>query len=131
MASSTKLSDDETLAARVTSQSKSALLRTARAARWVKVLNICTGPEFAPGAANTKGAVTGGPHYAPSKLPNATVRFSGLWFWGEDARSIDAEDAAYDTASVTLGFSLLTPAIGIIGAFWQDDCAARLDQNRN
>jgi hypothetical protein len=24
--------------------------------------------------------------------------FSGLWFWGEDARSIDAEDSAYETA---------------------------------
>jgi len=93
----------ETLTARVTTQAIPALLGAIRARVGLKVLDICTGPGFAAGAADAIGARAEGVDFAPSMVRTANERFPKLQFWEGDALALDADAESYDAALCNFG----------------------------
>lgn len=93
----------EILTARATTQAIPALLAAIRVRVGLKVLDICTGPGFAAGAADAIGANAEGVDFAPSMVDVACRRFPRLKFFEGDALSLDAEDDSYDAAICCFG----------------------------
>jgi len=102
----------ETLTARVTTQAIPALLGAIRTRVGLKVLDICTGPGFAAGAADAIGAKSEGVDFAPSMIRTANERFPRLRFWEGDALELDADDESYDAAICNFGVFHFTEPVG-------------------
>jgi len=102
----------ETLTARVTTQAIPALLGAIRTRVGLKVLDICTGPGFAAGAADAIGAKSEGVDFAPSMVRTASERFPKLQFWEGDALALNADDESYDAAICNFGVFHFTDPMG-------------------
>jgi ubiquinone/menaquinone biosynthesis C-methylase UbiE len=108
----------EGLTARATTQAIPALLVSIRTRVGIKVLDICTGPGFAAGAADAIGATAEGIDFAPSMIATAKTRFPRLDFRVGDALALDAPDASYDAAICNFGvFHFTDPGIALGEAF--------------
>ena len=84
----------EGLTARVTTQAIPALLAAVRTRVGLKVLDICTGPGFAAGAADAIGAAAEGIDFAPGMVETARRRFPRLTFNEGDALEVDSHEGA-------------------------------------
>ncbi len=108
----------EGLTARATTQAIPALLVSIRARVGIKVLDICTGPGFAAGAADAIGATAEGIDFAPSMIATASTRFPRLDFRVGDALALDAPDASYHAALCNFGvFHFTDPGVALGEAF--------------
>ena len=104
--------------ARVTTQAIPALLSAIRARVGLRVLDVCTGPGFAAGAADAIGAVAEGVDFAPSMVAAAKARFPRLEFRIGDALALDEGDASYDAVICNFGvFHFTEPAVAFAEAF--------------
>ena len=93
----------EGLTARVTTQAIPALLSGVRARVGLQILDICSGPGFAAGAADAIGATATGIDFAPGMVEAARQRFQRLEFREGDALALDEPDAMYDAVICNFG----------------------------
>ncbi|UWR03647.1 class I SAM-dependent methyltransferase [Ruegeria conchae] len=93
----------EGLTARVTTQAIPALLSGVRARVGLQILDICTGPGFAAGAADAIGATAKGIDFAPSMVEVARQRFPHLEFRQGDALALEEPDGSYDAVICNFG----------------------------
>ncbi len=108
----------EGLTARATTQAIPALLASIRTRVGINVLDICTGPGFAAGAADAIGATAEGIDFAPSMIATAKERFPRINFRVGDALALDAPDGSYDAAICNFGvFHFTDPGIALGEAF--------------
>lgn len=108
----------EGLTARVTTQAIPSLLAVARVRVGIDVLDICTGPGFAAGAAEAIGARVTGIDFAPGMVRVAHQRFPRVRFFEGDALALDVEDASIDAALCNFGvFHFTDPAVAFAEAF--------------
>ncbi len=108
----------EGLTARVTTQAIPALLSAVRARVGLKILDICTGPGFAAGAADAIGATATGIDFAPGMVKTARQRFPRLTFSEGDALALKEPDASYDAVTCNFGvFHFTDPTLAFKEAF--------------
>ena len=108
----------EGLTARVTTQAIPALLGGVRARVGLRILDICTGPGFAAGAADAIGATAEGIDFAPGMVETARRRFPQLTFREGDALALDEPDASYDAVICNFGVLHFTdPSLAFDEAF--------------
>lgn len=113
-----RASNYETLTARVTTQAIPALLGAAKIRVGLNILDICTGPGFAAGAADAIGAKAEGVDFAPSMIETASKRFTRPRFWEGDAVSLSVEDNSFDAAICNFGvFHFTDPTDAFSEAF--------------
>ena len=93
----------EGLTARATTQAIPALLSGVRARVGLQILDICTGPGFAAGAADAIGAIATGIDFAPGMVEAARQRFPHLEFREGDALALEEADASYDAVICNFG----------------------------
>ncbi len=93
----------EGLTARVTTQTIPALLSGVRARVGLSILDICSGPGFAAGAADAIGATAKGIDFAPGMVRIARQRFPRLTFQEGDALALEDPDASYDAVVCNFG----------------------------
>jgi len=98
--------------ARVTTQAIPALLGAVRTRVGLKLLDICTGPGFAAGAAAALGAEAEGVDFAPGMVRIAARNFPMCRFSEGDAQALDFADASFDAAVCPFGvFHFDEPAL--------------------
>lgn len=108
----------EGLTARATTQAIPALLTGVRARVGLQILDICTGPGFAAGAADAIGATAKGIDFAPSMVDTARQRFPQLEFRVGDALALEEPDAAYDAVICNFGvFHFTEPSLAFDEAY--------------
>jgi ubiquinone/menaquinone biosynthesis C-methylase UbiE len=108
----------EGLTARVTTQAIPALLGAARIRVGIDVLDICTGPGFAAGAAEAIGARVTGIDFAPAMVRVARQRFPRVCFAEGDALDLKMEDASVDAVLCNFGvFHFTDPSQAFAEAF--------------
>lgn len=93
----------ETTTAQATTQAIPALLGAVRPRYGIRVLDICTGPGFAAGAAAAIGCHVTGVDFAEDMVKAATANFPGCRFVTGDAQSMEFEAGAFDAAICNFG----------------------------
>ncbi len=94
--------------ARITTQAIPTLLAKVRTRVGLDLLDICTGPGYAAGAATAIGARARGVDFAPEMVAAARRNFPACEFFEGDAQSLDLDDAACDAAVCPFGVFHLT-----------------------
>lgn len=89
--------------ARITTQSIPMLLAAVRTRVGMRLLDICTGPGFAAGAAAAVGADADGVDFAPEMVSQAAANFPACRFFEGDALALPCDDAGYDAAVCPFG----------------------------
>jgi ubiquinone/menaquinone biosynthesis C-methylase UbiE len=108
----------EGLTARATTQAIPALLSGVRARVGLRILDICTGPGFAAGAADAIGATAKGIDFAPGMVDAARQRFPHLTFREGDALALEESDASYDAVICNFGvFHFTEPSLAFSEAY--------------
>jgi ubiquinone/menaquinone biosynthesis C-methylase UbiE len=108
----------EGITARVTTQAIPALLSGARVRAGLRILDICTGPGFAAGAADAIGATAEGIDFAPGMVQAARRRFPHLTFREGDALALKEPDGSYDAVICNFGvFHFTDPSLAFNEAF--------------
>ena len=108
----------ESNTARATTQAIPALLSAVRIRVGLRLLDICTGPGFAAGAADAIGADATGIDFAPAMVATARQRFPHLAFQEGDALALDDPDASYEAAVCNFGvYHFTEPTIAFREAF--------------
>ena len=98
----------------ITTQAIPTLLAAARVRAGSEVLDICTGPGYAAGAAKAICAYATGVDFAPQMVHAARANFPGCTFVEGDALRLDFEDARFDAAICPFGiFHVTEPAQAI------------------
>lgn len=86
-----------------TRQAIPALLGAVRVRPGMDLLDICTGPGYAAGAAAAIGACVTGVDFAPSMVASASARFSDCRFETGDAEALAQAEASFDGAVCNFG----------------------------
>lgn len=108
--------DDHT--ARITTQAIPTLLAAVRARAGAAVLDICTGPGYAAGAAHAVCARAVGVDFAPQMVRAARANFPHCSFIEGDALQLEFDDATFDAALCPFGiFHVTDPARAIAEAY--------------
>lgn len=94
--------------ARITTQAIPTLLAQIRVRVGLRVLDICSGPGFAAGAAAAIGASADGVDFAPEMVREAGGRFPDCRFFEGDAQDLPFDNDAYDGAICPFGIFHLT-----------------------
>lgn len=106
-----------TATARATTQAIPALLAGVRCRVGQKMLDLCTGPGFAAGAASAIGADVEGLDFAPAMVAEAARRFPHLTFREGDALELPYDDATADAVICNFGvFHFTDPALAFAEA---------------
>ena len=106
-----------TATARATTQAIPALLAGVRCRVDQKVLDLCTGPGFAAGAASAIGADAEGLDFAPSMVAEAARRFPHLAFREGDAMDLPDADGSFDAVICNFGvFHFTDPTVAFAEA---------------
>jgi len=101
-----------------TTQAVASLLRAVRPRPGLRLLDICTGPGFAAGAAAAIGCEVTGIDFAPEMVAEATARFPQCAFALGDAEALEQPDAAFDAAICNFGvFHFTEPETAFAEAF--------------
>lgn len=104
--------------ARATTQAIPHLLAGVRVHVGQRLLDICSGPGFAAGAAAAIGAQAKGVDFAPAMVETARRNFPHIDFAEGDAQALAVEDGAYDAAVCNFGvFHLTDPEAAFREAF--------------
>lgn len=104
--------------ARITTQAIPALLDAVRCGVGQRLLDICTGPGFAAGAAAAIGAQATGVDFAPDMVRVAARTFPACRFVEGDALALPFEDARFDAAVCPFGvFHFTDPEAAFREAF--------------
>ncbi len=93
----------ETTTARATTQAIPALLNSVLPRYGDRVLDICTGPGYAAGAAAAIGCDVTGVDFAPEMVRTAARRFPDCDFVTGDATALDLQSDAFDAAICNFG----------------------------
>lgn len=91
------------LTARATTQAIPALLAGARTRVGLKMIDLCTGPGFAAGAASAIGADVEGLDFAPAMVIEASRRFPYIRFLEGDALALEDDDESFDAVICNFG----------------------------
>jgi ubiquinone/menaquinone biosynthesis C-methylase UbiE len=106
-----------TATARATTQAIPALLAGARCRVGLKILDLCTGPGFAAGAASAIGADVEGLDFAPAMVVEAARRFPRIPFREGDALDLPDSDASFDAVICNSGvFHFTDPTLAFAEA---------------
>ncbi|WP_165784461.1 class I SAM-dependent methyltransferase [Zhengella mangrovi] len=104
--------------ARITTQAIPTLLAAVRARAGATVLDICTGPGYAAGAAHAVCARAVGVDFAPEMVRAAKANFPHCSFMEGDALQLEFDDATFDAALCPFGiFHVTDPARAIAEAY--------------
>jgi ubiquinone/menaquinone biosynthesis C-methylase UbiE len=87
----------------VTTQAIPSLLRAVRPRVGTKLLDICTGPGFAAGAASAIGCDVTGVDFAPEMVELAKARYPQCSFATGDAEVLDQDSGAFDAVICNFG----------------------------
>jgi ubiquinone/menaquinone biosynthesis C-methylase UbiE len=98
----------------ITTQAIPALLGAVRTRAGSDVLDICTGPGYAAGAARAICARATGVDFAPQMVQTARANFPDCTFVEGDALQLDFEDASFDAAICPFGIFHVTEPAGLI-----------------
>ncbi|MEM8795525.1 MAG: methyltransferase domain-containing protein [Pseudomonadota bacterium] len=102
----------------ITTQAIPALLKAVRVRAGSDVLDICTGPGYAAGAANAICAHATGIDFAPQMVRAARTNFPNCTFFEGDALDLDFQDATFDAAVCPFGlFHVTEPSRAISEAY--------------
>jgi len=100
--------------ARATTQAIPALLHATRPRYADRLLDICTGPGFAAGAAAAIGCNVTGVDFAEEMVQIAAANFPRCRFVAGDAQALDMESAGFDVAICNFGvFHFAEPELAI------------------
>ncbi|MDD9922054.1 MAG: class I SAM-dependent methyltransferase [Boseongicola sp.] len=104
--------------ARITTQAIPTLLAAVRVRAGASVLDICTGPGYAAGAAHAICARATGVDFAPEMVARAAQNFPDCTFEEGDALALRFSDGTFDAAVCTFGiFHVTDPAQAIAEAY--------------
>jgi ubiquinone/menaquinone biosynthesis C-methylase UbiE len=104
----------ENTTAQATTQAIPALLNAVRPRFGTRLLDICTGPGFAAGAAAAIGCNVTGVDFAGEMVRSATDKFPQCTFMIGDAQALDFESAFFDAAVCNFGvFHFAEPELAI------------------
>ncbi|MBF9060060.1 methyltransferase domain-containing protein [Rhodobacterales bacterium HKCCSP123] len=104
--------------ARITTQAIPTLLAAVRARAGAAILDICTGPGYAAGAAHAVCARAVGVDFAPEMVRAAKANFPHCTFMEGDALQLEFDDASFDAALCPFGiFHVTDPARAIAEAY--------------
>lgn len=93
----------ETTTAQATTQAIPALLNAVQPRYGYRVLDICTGPGFAAGAAAAIGCHVTGVDFANEMVRAAARNFPSCTFTTGDAQALDFDDASFDAVICNFG----------------------------
>lgn len=104
--------------ARITTQAIPTLLAAVRTRAEATVLDICTGPGYAAGAAHAVCARAVGVDFAPEMVRAAKANFPNCTFMEGDALQLEFDDETFDAAICPFGiFHVTDPARAIAEAY--------------
>ena len=104
----------ETTTAQATTQAIPALLNAVRPRYGYRVLDICTGPGYAAGAAAAIGCRVTGVDFAPEMVSAAATNFPKCTFKTGDAQALGFDDATFDAVVCNFGvFHFSEPELAI------------------
>lgn len=104
----------EDTTAHATTQAIPALLNAVQPRFGSRLLDICSGPGFAAGAAAAIGCDVTGVDFAEEMISSATANFPNCHFVPGDAQALDQQSASFDAAICNFGvFHFAEPELAI------------------